>query len=239
MKPNKIIVVGGGQSIQKIIPFGLWDTLSTAFTIGCNFSYKDFTPTALCCIDGDFYSGFIDFDEQVKLWNKFNPKHRENLSNLPLIIALNTIKSLENPLPNTVFIKGHSHTWFRDKSVLKGFYCHSLTGHLALSLACFLLNFSGEIYLIGFDSNKSGNSHYYNHSNHRGIGYLDHYKTHNINDYLQPYLEEKDLQIFNVSDISEITIFKKITPETFMERIRGNNYNQDELREMIRQKLTN
>lgn len=232
----KIIIVGGGNSIFKF-PKNIWEKLSANFTIACNHSFKDFTPTALCCADGEFYQGKVDYDPTVKLWNKFNPLHREKLSKLPLIITLNTPQATENPLLNTVFVKSHSHVWNREKSLLKGFYCHALTGQLALSLACYLLDFNGEIYLLGFDSNKTGTLHYYKYPQHRGSEWHEYYQHNDLNKLFLPYTKEENLKIYNVSMESEIEIFKKITPEICLQEIEGNNYNQDELRSMIKSKL--
>jgi len=235
MNPKQLIIIGGGNSLSKF-PQNIWQTLSTKFTLACNHSYKDITPTALVCADGEFYQGKVDFDPTVQLWNKFNPVHRENLSKLPLIIALNTTQSLENQLLNTVFIKAHSHTWFRDKSLVKGFYCHALTGHLALSLACYLLDFSGSIYLLGFDANKTGNTHYYS-TMHRGSGYRDYYVNTDLNKLFLPYTTEKSLKIYNVSASSQINVFEKISVISFLRKIEGYNYNQEKLRSYIRTKL--
>ena len=233
---NQIIIIGGGSSVNEL-PHQIWDILSDKFTIGCNYSYKDMIPTALCCLDGQFYTGHVNYNPEVNLWNKLNPAHREDMKKLPLIIAGNTPQALENPLNNTLFVKYHSHTWFREESILKGFYCHALTGQLALSLASYLLDFKGDIFLLGFDSNTSGKTHYYKHTKHRGIGYNDYYEGNDLNKIFKPYTKEAKLNIYNVSVDSKINIFKKITPETFLKSIEGNS-NQTELRAYIRSKLT-
>ena len=235
-KHNQIIIVGGGSSISHF-PSTVWQTLSSKFTIGCNSCFNDFTPTTLCCADGEFYKGIVDFDIQTHLWNKFDPSHREKLSKLPLIIALNTPQAVENPLLNTVFVKSHPHTWFRHESLSKGFLCHSLTGQLALSIASYLLNFEGDVFLLGFDSNKSGNTHYYKHTEHRGIGFLDYYRGNDLNKLFLPYTTEKSLNIYHVLMSIEIDIFEKLTPETFLKKIEGNDYNQNELRADIQKVL--
>ena len=42
MKPKQLIIVGGGESINKGVNKGLWDALRGRFTCGINYSYRYF-----------------------------------------------------------------------------------------------------------------------------------------------------------------------------------------------------
>ncbi len=51
MKPNQLIILGGGRSILQGIPLGLWDKLQGKFTCSLNFSSQEFLTTYLCFVD--------------------------------------------------------------------------------------------------------------------------------------------------------------------------------------------
>ena len=234
---QKIIICGGGASVIEF-PSNIWNILSNNFVLGCNYCFHDFTPTALVAADGLFYNGNIDYDTKVHLWNKYNPVHRANLEKLPLIITPDSPQALLKPMNNTIFVKTHRHTWFKEESVLKGFLCYSLTGQLALSLACHLLDYSGEIYLLGFDFNATGKTHYHD-IKHRGNGYNKHYKDHDPIVEFGVYSKEPNLKIYNVSLNSKIECFPKLTSDSFLDRIKEPlEINQETLRESIKSKLT-
>lgn len=51
------------------------------------------------------------------------------------------------------------------------------------------------------------------------------------------YRDEKKIKIYNVSPKSHINIFDKISYEDFFKKLDKNTYNQDELRQHIKNKL--
>jgi len=71
MKPNQLIIIGGGSSITTGVNKGLWSVLRGQFTCGINHSYRHFDSTFLCCMN---YMDFYD-------------TNREELSKLPLIVT--------------------------------------------------------------------------------------------------------------------------------------------------------
>jgi len=71
MKPKQLIIVGGGESINKGVNKGLWDALRGRFTCGINYSYRYFQSTYLCCMN---YTDFYDVN-------------RKELAKLPLVIS--------------------------------------------------------------------------------------------------------------------------------------------------------
>jgi len=73
MKPNQLIIIGGGESINKADRKRLLSTLRGRFTCGINYSYKYFSTTFLTCMN---YTDFYD-------------TNRKELSKLPLVVSCN------------------------------------------------------------------------------------------------------------------------------------------------------
>jgi len=207
-KINECIIIGGGSSIKEGINLGLKDFLKDKFVIACNYAYKHFLHTFMCFVDRDFY-----VPSYAKKFPEKNPDIYEELKNESLIIGANHSGISEFKLPNTILIKAIP-VLKPIQSSTEGFYTKNfLTESFALSLACYLLNYSGRIFLLGFDWTQEGNTHYYakEEFNHRGIGYTNSYNKHNPNYVFKPYLQFKNLSIYNISLISNITCFQKIT----------------------------
>lgn len=242
---NQCIIIGGGDSINNLIKLGLWGILKNTFTIGCNFSYKDFTPTALCCVDPDFYIGKIDqVQGLVHGVYEINPVHVKKLRELPLIITQKHPKSLRNDLQNTLFLKTHADYWFGAEMPSKGFYRNNLSGVFATTIASYLLDFKGEVILLGFDWTRNGDSHYYNHSIHKGTQ-NNHYYEHKINgkfvhnpdEIFSMYLKNTETKIYNASLNSNINVLPKISPEECIKKIQKAPCSQEALRTYIKSKL--
>jgi hypothetical protein len=127
-----------------------------------------------------------------------------------------------------------------------------LTGIFALTLAEKLE--PKNIFLLGFDWNKRDpktiptgkdynpksdlNIHYYDKKEiqHRGLGYVGFYETHNPNNYFK-YFENSKSKIYNVSPESNITTFEKIDYPTMFNLLSDVMYNQEDLRQEVRRKL--
>lgn len=99
MIPNRCIIVASGASVRQ----GMWDTqvkdlplwkhLNSEFTLGANWLFKYYTPTALLYIDHQFYI-----------------REKENLSSLPLVFGLqNGYYSRSKLVKSTQFETFHLH----------------------------------------------------------------------------------------------------------------------------------
>lgn len=224
-KLKQLIIIGSGSSLKEGISKGLWDKLKGKLTVGLNYTYNFFDSTVLCYVDEDFYK-----------------KQREQLKSLSLIIGKEHQRL--NLLPNTITLKTNDVKYYRD--IKLGCYKSNLAGLFALSLGIYLLD-EGEIFLLGFDYGTVDNqldskgrriTHFYDNIEHRGIGKCNYYDTIGRGDKdFGVYSNETKCKIYNVSLESKITIFPKLSWETFFEKLDNNQYNQEELREYIKGKL--
>lgn len=226
-KIDECIIIGGGSSIKQV-DFGvLQPLLATKFTILTNYAFRHFIGTFLAFIDRNFY----------KPKDNNNPDIYEELKQLPLIVGINDNGIEEFKLANTILL---------DKK-----YMTHLTGIFALKLATMLLE-TGTIYLLGFDWNRRpletidkkhycGKSnlqiHYYTDIQHRGIGYVGYYENHNPDKIFDEFLKKRDIKIYNVSPESNINCFEKISYTKMFELFSKEIYNQEELRNFIKNKL--
>lgn len=133
IRPSQCIIWAGGTSIAPEVET-LKSKLQGKFVIGCNWMFKDLTPTILCFLDRPHFYELAYND----------------IKDLPLIIGdCLPIHSDKFPLhKNTKIIKKNTSVYTRDCS--QGIYCGALTGIYALSLAIKLLDI-GEIFLLGMD----------------------------------------------------------------------------------------
>ena len=231
---NEIIIIGGGASIKPYINV-LQPLLATKFTIACNYAYKTFPSTFLAFMDREFY--VPDYAKNYADKNTVrHPDIYEELKQLPLIVGINQNGIEEFRLDNTILL---------DKKERE-----NLTGIFALKLAETLMD-KGVIYLLGFDWNRrtglperdpnySPNSdqqiHYYNDIKHRGVGYVGYYENHNPNKEFAKLIK-KDVKIYNVNPSSNINTFPKITYNQMFDMLNKDVINQEELRELILNKL--
>ena len=220
---DQIIIIGGGTSIKEGITLGLWAGLQGKCTIGLNYSYKYFQSTSQMYVDDTFYI-----------------KQHEEIKDLPLVIG----KKYEE-----YKMKTHANTIMLDtcpsynRKLVGGVYTSSLAGLFALSLA---IHFEPkEIYLLGYDYGKLSNekdkggrflTHFHNIKN-RGQGKVNWYecKDRDEKDF-GVYREIKDIKIFNVSPNSNLRVFPKLTYPQFFDRLDVMNYNQEDLRDIMRSK---
>jgi len=226
-KPKQLILVGGGSSIQEALSLGLWDKLSNKFTIGTNYSFKYFASTFQTFVDNTFYN-----------------EQKLELQKLPLIIG--QCRHIQNKFPNTLTIPSHS---VYNRDLKDGIYSAKLCGIYSLALAIYLLD-EGEIFLLGFDmgsinkkeldEKKRQKTHWYQgQCEHRGIGKVAYYDCKDRADKdFGCFKEEKKIKIYNVSLLSKINVFTKITYEEFFRKLDNDLFNQDELREHVKQRLT-
>lgn len=257
MGKQQIVIIGGGSSIKEGIEMGLWDHLKDKWTIGINFIYNYFTPTALCCTDVDFYN-FGDVH-----WTKEQQKrHRKSLKDQELIL-MNNHPGIKEKLDNTVLINAVGGQYYQDIS--KGCYKTSLSGIFALSLAVYFLNEGDEIYMLGFDYGEKRNkdyerfstskvtldrisekkdgkyvTHFYDDIEHHGMGKINYYnqKGRAYMDF-GPYMGLDKVKIYNVSLISKIPsdIFPKIGYNTLFNKLQDVEHPQVDFRGYMRKKL--
>ena len=236
--PDTLILIGSGSSVKEGISKGLWDKIQNKFTLGLNFSFNHFNSTALGFVDHNFYE-----------------ENKEKLDKLPLVLGAEHRK-LNNTSENVIKLP-RSSKYCRD-GVRQGFYKTSLSGLYFLSFAIWLLDV-GTIYMIGMDfgapmaidfpkrkvevdTDVHGKviTHYYQEEGKiksRGFGKLNFYNSRRMKDFYKVYENEKKVKIYNVSKISKIDVFEKITYDEFFSKLDNVNYNQDEIRESVKNKL--
>ncbi len=244
MKPKQLIIIGGGLSIKEGLSKGLWDKLKGHFVIGTNYSFNYFSKSTIqCYVDRDFYK-----------------KEYQNMKRLQLIIGQKATDKKVKKLLNTYFIEGITKY---NRQLKKGIYKASLVGLYALSLGIYLLD-EGEIFLLGYDFGeartdykKSAKSpqelnkliirdkhnrpltHFYQREiKHRGIGKINYYNCKDrANRDFKVYINEKKCKIYNVSLMSKIPTFPKISYDEFFKMLDNKTYNQEDLKIDILKKL--
>ncbi len=254
-KIKQLIILGGGASINEGIQKGLRKKIENRFVIGCNYAFNFFNNLTLTTyVDRDFYK-FGD--------NSFTPeqkkKHKESLQNLQLIIGLEVMDNKK--MPNTYYAVASSKY---NRNLKGGIYKASLTGLYTLSLGIYLLD-EGEIFLLGYDFGEARKSdyekfakspqeldkliikdrkgkaltHFYQGEiKHRGIGKINWYNSKDrAKKAFEVYANEKKVKIYNVSLISKIPTFPKISYDQFFKMLDNNTYNQEELKNDILKKL--
>ena len=234
----------------------LWSKLQNKITFGINESFQFISPTAITFVDWTFYRDRFDLikdfplvigkhDGKIGYW--YTDKQKGHYQKCPKSDSL-------------IMIPAHSE-YYGKESLKKGVYNGILAGMFTLTLAI-ALGFT-EIFLLGFDmTDVNGLTHFYQ-NNDKGIGqFCDEDNTertgvgynnnglfntgvfNNDEKYIQqfwkPYLQEKDVKIYNVSMNSRINTFEKITYDSFFERIQNEKeVNKNSIREKIRNTIKN
>jgi len=235
---REIIIIGGGSSIKEGLSLCLKEKLEGKCVFTINYAYKHFPHTCLLFGDKDFY---------VKTKNKDNPRTRpdiyEELAKEPLIFYTEINNGLKKfIMPNTYgLLNGEI---YNTNPLKLGFYKHFLTGIWAISLAQFIMDYKGTIYLLGYDWTKKPKgkekteTHYYTKEeiNHNGIGKYQVYTSHNPSNYFDKF-KEPNIKIYNVSPNSNIKEFEKIDYPTMFNKLGCGVFNQENLRQEIKAKL--
>jgi len=226
MIPKECLIIGGGSSISEGLSLGLKEKIQDKFVVTINFASYHFNSTFTTCMDNSFYKGKLLSDSK-----EINQDHINHLKSLPLIIAPNA-HIRETPYNNTILTK----------KIKAG----ALTGIYALYLISYLLDYNGIIYLLGFDwsrrtkeekeKNILAKTHYYDEIKHKGIGLSKYYENHKGEDF-KPFLNYKNLKIYNVNPNSNLDYFEKIYYNKMFELLNKEKYNQEELRKEIKIKL--
>lgn len=235
---SELIIVGGGKSLE-IHRSELVKILKDRFVIAINYAYQHFPHTCLCFGDDEFY-----IPQSAKKLTGKHPDIYEKLKQEPLIIYNNHKNNIAKyQLPNTIFVK--SGAGYNINPLKLGFYHHVITGIFALSLAQFLLNYNGKIFLLGYDWSRNppkeiANIHYYSDQEiyHRGKHKTDYYHNNNPDNFFGKF-KEPNIKIYNVSAISSIQSFEKISYEQMAQLIDSEECSQEKSQEYIRKKLQN
>jgi len=243
MSIKSIIIVGGGPSILDGLALNLKDKIKNKCVLLCNYAYETLEGSALC---------FVDASNSEKCFYNVN---KNFIKSFPVSFGIDKNLDIPKPTDKTFWIK-NSEKYLGWRNFKNGAYCAELTGYFALSIACWLLEGIGNVYLCGFDwtqrteSDKqkgvSDNPHainaplelraktHYYPKYHRGVGFTEYYETHNPNDKFAPFLEEKNIKIYNVSPNSNITCFEKINYKQFFNLLEPSNYKQYQIRNYIK-----
>ncbi len=225
--PKQCYIIGGGYFIKEHIP-QIQELIKDQFVITTNFSCYHFDSTLTTFIDLDYILGIL-----FRKPNEapiINLSHIEKIKSLPLLIG-----NGNNNLPNVINLKLSGK--YSQNILVDGCY-GCLTGIYSITLASWLMDFQGEIYLLGFDWTKEGQTHYYTDILHRGIGKIDFYNKHNPTKFFEVFNEKQPkVKIYNVSPSSNIESFEKINYHQMFKKIGNYPINQNELRQKIKKKL--
>lgn len=253
MGVKQAIIIGGGASILRTPKDELRERLNNRFVIACNTQYRFWPHTFGTWIDREpFYENEIiynydDFSSE-KLW--VCHYYTELLESYWCAKKTSQIPSYP---PNHIPLIPKLDEF--DSTLQKGVW-GNLCGIFATTLAGYLMNWEGEIFLLGFDDRVdplTNKTHWFSNEdcgyNYKGIQkHIDgrlHEKFSNPNHELhskpwKPFVEEpalNKLKIWNVSPDSWIPVFDKIDYPEFLNKLEHTIYPQDQLRIMVRNKL--
>jgi len=217
-------IIGGGNSINEGISLGLKEYLKDRFVITCNFSCYHFDSTLTTFIDLDFILGILNRKNNTE--PIISHSHIEKIQSLPLLIG-----NGNNNLPNVINLKLSGK--YSQNILTDGCY-GCLTGIYSITLASWLMDFTGELFLLGFDFTREGQTHYYNEPAHRGINKVDFYNRHNPNKFFEVFNEKQpNIKIYNVNPNSNIECFPKIKYEQMFNKINQYLINKQEVQTCI------
>lgn len=252
---NTLFLLGGGASVRYCngIRQGLLHFLEDKFCFGLNFAYKFMNPTCTVGIDAAMYEA----------GNRYSDELHDEIGRLPLVIW-NDSKDVKRHQDNTIFLKCNKKY---DRDLTDGVYGNMGCGIFALSLGIYLLKDlpNPRIYMLGFDygsmKDEQGKplvdyegkqiTHWYQKNyRHRGTGLVSWYNQTKIDpttkqrkpcwyrEY-QPLRHEKHVKIYNVSPVSNIEFFEKISYEEMFSHQFDTVMEQSKLRDELKIKLLN
>lgn len=255
-KTKQLIIIGGGTSKKEGLSKDLWSKLNGKLTFGLNYSYKCFKSTVQMFVDELFYN---EQHKELKTLSLIIGKFHKHIicykckGQKPMIKSCNHCNKLGYipKFSNTIMLKD---TINYNRNLKKGVYKSALVGLFALSIGIYLLNEGDEIYLLGYDfgnlnNNRDKKGRLFTHSyqgelEHRGIGKVSYYNSAGkikgkirADEDFGVFADEKKIKIYNVSPNSKINIFEKIDYDTFFNKLDKETFNQEELREWIKEKI--
>lgn len=218
---KRVIILGGGYSVKEGIDKGLWEKIKPfeLWSLNSVFKAMPYLPKKEIWVDIGFF------------------KHEaNNLRDLGLQGVELVTKERHNykPISDKLTLYGSSRVmeeYYGKEAITKNKIYYGrmgLAGQFALSLA--VAQGYDEIYLLGYDFGTTSNTIKLTHWYQGNINKLDIYSTgaHRPEVYLQKnnkprleiedwevYKKEEDVKIFNVSIGSHLTVFPRITYDTF------------------------
>ncbi len=245
-KSNNLFIIGGGYSLKEKIKKGLWGFLKDKFTIGCNFSYKHFTSTIQTCIDAKVYNNNFckDLKDHPSIICQTHPDIKRYMSNTKHYYCsndyrrdINEVGVYSNRLCGLFALSLGIHLLDKGNIFLLGFDNGSYKKK-DYEKQCKSRKELDEIMCL--DCRGIPLTHYYqgegdigdpikigeeviNRNGNRGIGKINYYEqVHNgvprsISDW-EVYKGEKKCKVFNVSEVSKINAFDKISYEEMVNR---------------------
>ncbi len=255
-----IIICGSGNSvpfnddIYKIIGCGLPDKLKhiieNNYSIGLNYWFQFGCETTFNS-SGD-WQFYIDNTEELKKLPLIIASEDPSLKN----------KNIDRTHENTILLPD-AGTYHGINSWSEGFYHRQLVGMLGLTIAI-AFGFKEIYLLGYDCMELEGKTHFYqnvadltkitplylngvlkeNRLHFRGIGKnpKEEYKTSSYNYikqinnkwYAPFHAERKKIRIYNVSTMSKINTFEKISYGTFFQQVDSNNIDQNKVREEVK-----
>ena len=219
---KRVIIVGAGASISEGIDLGLWDKINGNIIWSCNYAWltMPYLPTRELFVDRSFFKNNTDkLNDLANQGIEIVSKKNFITENLPKIVAYNTTRNIKDY---------NGKEGIKNDKIFTGQqgFCGTFALHIAI---CEGYN---EIFLLGFDFGIPKDSvinitHYYQSKINvisSGMGKPHIYKDRNgnihqgVNDY-SVFAIEQNIKISNVSLISNIPFFDKISYSEFFEKI--------------------
>lgn len=225
MSKTRVVICGGGFSVKEGIEKGLWEHIKNEQVWSCNYAFMamPYLPKKEIWVDIAFYKNNIEalqklWEQGVELHTKKHPQYAGILDHL---FHYNSTRESKNY---------HGKQALEQNIIYYGKM--GLSGMFALSMA---IGYKfDEIYLLGFDFGSKTitdtNTHFYQDKlkvYSTGVMRPEVYRMpnntvkHSELDDFKVYLNEKDIEIINVSPDSNIPFFEKIDYTTFFERLKN------------------
>lgn len=221
-----LVIIGGGSSVKEGIELGLWDKIKDIEIWSLNFAFifMPYLPKREIWVDVSFFKKNLDRLESIyRSGTELHCSSHALYNNYSMIKQYQIFKDVRHFEDNEKYFSGKL-----------GF-----VGVFALSIA--VREQYDRIFLLGYDfgvQNPSSNdTHFYQHMTKEcnivsvGVGnprvYMDTgtNKVKSIVEEFSVYNKHRD-KIYNVSTISNIKEFQKISYQSFFDLInRGNNAN--------------
>ena len=222
MTQNKktCFLLGGGKSLSAHIEAGLWEAIKDKDVWSLNFAYKfmPFLPTRQCWVDGSFFrKNLSDLQNLSSQGVPLYCKKSELYHAFPFFNQCATVRETNKVTAESLFIG-----------------TMGLVGVFALSLA--IKENYERIYLFGYDfgtkSQFDEKTHFYSDKvkemniqssgvGHPGVYYSGNNIKQSVNEF--DYFNQFNKEIYNVSTISNINSYPKLSYTEFLDFIEQTN----------------
>jgi len=252
MLAKQAIILGGGCSVLEGIDKDLFSKLKDKFIIGLNYSHHFVDSTCWMYVDDTYYLNEIKYLEKLPLTvGRLHTNVPTKPNNIELITASKYVRDCHHGVYS---------------ATLTGLFALSLAIYILDEGEIFLLGFDNSSQKgedkdsLVHDSQGRALTHFYQYGNiisrytgkpltlkHRGIGKVNWYQATQLENNKRisraeheygVYKNENNVKIWNVSPNSKIPTFEKINYSTFFNKLNKQTYDQNKLREEIREELT-